>query len=75
MEFTSTELKITGDSFYMEIFWEKMFKIVEEKHWFMVYQNNLSAIVIDKKDLTQAQVIRFRELLRELPKVSVSLLE
>jgi hypothetical protein len=63
------EINITGESFYTEIAWDKVYKIEEEKNWFLVYQNNLSAILISKKDLSEEQLKQFKEILRAIPKV------
>src|SRR5881628_3816889 len=38
------ELKVKGDSFFTEIAWKKIFKVVEQEYWFLVYQNTWSAI-------------------------------
>ena len=47
----------------MEIEWEKLFKIVEKPNWFLMYQNNLSAIIIPKKDMNSADIVDFRKLI------------
>lgn len=53
MVITQAEMKIEGESFYLEVKWKKMFKIVEKRNWFLCYQNNLSAIIIPKKELSE----------------------
>jgi len=73
MELTEEEIKITGESFYMEILWQKMFKIVEEPHWFLIYQNNLSAILIPKKELSSSEITDFKKILKQVPNVPVQL--
>jgi hypothetical protein len=72
-ELTKTELKVQGESFYLEIKWEKLFRIDEERNWFLLYQNNLSAIIIPKKDLNSAQVKEFKTIISAVPAVPVSL--
>ena len=59
----------------MEIEWEKLFKIVEKPNWFLMYQNNLSAIIIPKKDMDENDIVNFRRLLSGLKVVPVELLE
>ncbi len=59
----------------MEIEWEKLFKIVEKPNWFLMYQNNLSAIIIPKKDMNSADIVDFRKLLSGLKVVPVELLK
>lgn len=63
MDLTEDEIKIRGESFYMEILWSKIYKIVEKKNWFLIYQNNLSAILIPKKELSPAQIKQIQEIL------------
>jgi hypothetical protein len=73
MELTQKEIKITGESFYMEILWDRMFKIVEEPNWFLIYQNNLSAIIIPKKDMQNGEINSFRKMLQGVKNVPVDL--
>ncbi len=73
IEITHEEIKITGESFYMEVQMEKFYKIVERENWFLLYQNTLSAIIIAKKDMSKKNIIKFREILRSLSNVPVKL--
>ena len=75
MEMNDKEIKITGDSFYMEVLWEKLYNIIEEKNWFLFYQNNLSAIMIPKKDLNSNDIIALKNILRNVKILPVKLLE
>ena len=63
IELTQDKIKIRGESFYMEILWSKIYKVVEKKNWFLIYQNNLSAILIPKKELSPAQIKQIQEIL------------
>jgi hypothetical protein len=63
MELAGEEIKIRGESFYMEILWSKIYKIAEKKKWFLIYQNNLSAILIPKKELSPEQIQQIQEIL------------
>jgi hypothetical protein len=63
MNLTDDMIKIRGESFYMEILWPKIYKIVEKKKWFLIYQNNLSAIIIPKKELSPEQVRQIQQIL------------
>jgi hypothetical protein len=47
----------------MEILWTKIYKLAEKKNWFLIYQNNLSAILIPKKDLSTHQIKQIQEIL------------
>ncbi|MBW7676381.1 YcxB family protein [Chryseobacterium chendengshani] len=63
MDLTHDKIKIKGESFYMEILWSKIYKVVEKKNWFLIYQNNLSAILIPKKELSTEQIRQIQEIL------------
>ena len=73
IELTESEIKIKGESFYTEIAWNKIFKIDEQKNWFLIYQNNLSAIIIPKNDFHGNQEKDFKEILRTIQNVPVHL--
>lgn len=75
MELFAKEIKIHGNLFYMEVRWEKMFKIIEKRKWFIIYQNSLSAIIIAKKDMDEAEITEFRKILGGIEKVPVELLK
>jgi YcxB-like protein len=74
IEFTQKEIKINGDSFYTELTWAKMYKVVELRHWFLIYQNNLSAVTIPKKSFHSiAEIQEFKKMLRSIPNVPLHL--
>jgi hypothetical protein len=66
IEFTRDEVKVKGDSFYMELKWIKIFKVLELKNWYLIYQNNLSAIIIPKKSFQNDQEEKLREMVRSI---------
>ena len=73
IDLTETYIKIKGESFYTEIAWTKIFKIDEQKNWFLIYQNNLSAIIIPKNDFHDNQEKEFKNILRTIPNVPIHL--
>ena len=73
-EISAKDFKINGESYYMEVKWEKLFKIVEKRKWFLLYQNNLSAILIPKKDMSAKDITNFRKILKDIKEVPVELL-
>jgi hypothetical protein len=74
IEFTSKEIKIKGDSFYTELTWAKMYKVVELNRWFLIYQNNLSAVIVPKKSFHSVEEIEeFKRLLRSLHSIPLHL--
>lgn len=74
-EITPKEMKVRGESFYMEIKWEKLFKVVEKPNWFLLYQNSFSAVIIPKNDLTETQIKGFIEILNSIQNVPVELIK
>lgn len=69
IEFTQDEIRITGESFYTMLMWPKMFKVVELKRWFLIYENNLAAVIIQKRAFTPTQAQAFRTLAKDIPGV------
>ncbi|MGV8812557.1 MAG: YcxB family protein [Gelidibacter sp.] len=69
------DFKINGESYYMEVKWEKLFKIVEKRNWFLLYQNSLSAILIPKKDMSATDIKSFRQIVKGINDVPVELLD
>jgi hypothetical protein len=67
IQFTPTIIKVWGDSFYTELKWEKIFKVEELNNWFLIYQNNLSAVIIPKKVFSETQCDEFIALLDVIP--------
>lgn len=74
IETTPKDIRINGESYYMVVEWEKLFKIVEKSNWFLLYQNNLSAIIISKKDMNESDIINFRSLLKNINGVPLELM-
>src|SRR5688572_8952059 len=66
---TQTEINVRGESFYLEITWNKVFKIMEVKNWFLIYQNNLTAILISKDDLTKKEMEELKMIFKAMPNV------
>jgi hypothetical protein len=73
IEITEKEIKIQGESFYTEITWKKIFKIDEQKNWFLIYQNTLSAIIIPKKDFHGGELQEFKNIISAIPQAPVHL--
>lgn len=74
-EITPKDFKINGESYYMEVKWEKLFKIVEKRNWFLLYQNSLSAILIPKKEMSPKDISSFMQILKGIKDVPVELLK
>lgn len=75
IELSKEDIKINGESYYMEIKWDKLFRIVEKQNWFLLYQNNLSAIIIPKKDMSENDINNFIKFINDTVDVPLKLLE
>ncbi len=64
IEFTKKEIILKGESFYTELTWGKIYKVVELKGWFMIYQNSLSAILISRGSFKTKQIDEFKQILQ-----------
>ncbi len=73
IEPTLTEIRLKGESFYTRIAWEKLYKIVETKNWYLIYQNSLSAIIIPKRFFHDTEEADFREILMRIPAIPIHL--
>ena len=75
IELLPEEIRIQGESFFMVVTWQKMFKIVEKPKWFLIYHNSLSGIIIPKVDLRDNEINYFKDILRKVKNVPVELLD
>ena len=73
IECTPECIKVRGESFCTEFTWAKMYKVVELKNWFVVYQNNLSANLIPKKSFLPHQADEFKQMLTSIPELRCKL--
>ncbi len=73
MEVSKEDFKIKGESFYLELIWDKVFKIVEHSQCFLIYQNNLSAVIILKKDLNPDEMIEIRNIFSQFSGIPVDI--
>lgn len=73
-EITKRRITIDGESFYMELNWDKIFRVVETKNWFLIYQNKLSAVIIPKKRFHKTDILELRQILKSIENVPVKLL-
>lgn len=73
IDLTEEKIKLHGECIYMEIEWKSIFKVVEIKSSFLVYQNSLSAIIIPKKDFPGLEHEELRNILLKIPGLAVHL--
>jgi hypothetical protein len=73
--FSREKVITSGRLFYAEYLWCTAYKLVELKNWFLIYENNFAAILIDKKDLSPEDQQQFRELVKTIPHLHLKLRE
>jgi hypothetical protein len=73
IETAEDKLSVKGQSFYTELLWNKLFKIVEERDHILIYENTLTAVIIDKTDLGEKELEEFKNILSSIPQVPVHL--
>lgn len=64
-EINNEKIKITGESFDSEMDWNGIYKIIEYKNWFLLFQNSNNANFLPKKFLNENQILEFRSLVQK----------
>ncbi len=57
-------ITVKGESFETKMTWDKMIKVIENKDVFLVYQSKLMAHIVSKKEMTAAQRVGFRNIVK-----------
>jgi len=57
-------ITVKGDSFETKMTWDKMVKVIENKDVFHIYQSKLMAHIVSKKEMTAAQRVGFRNIVK-----------
>jgi len=71
--FTNDLICIYGASFKTEMTWANIYKIKELNNWILIYVTKNSATSILKDSFNELQLIKFREIVRELKTVKVQM--
>ena len=66
LSFTSTGFISEGLTYKIEYPWQNILKIKETKRWFLIYISKISAIPIEKENLTEKEYSDLKELLDSL---------
>jgi hypothetical protein len=72
-QFDLEKMSVSGDSFHSEMSWEKTHRILEIKHWILIYQDQQVANIIPKDAFDGEQRSRFKQMLREIPNLNIKL--
>ena len=62
-EITEDKICQTGETFHSEMEWTKIYKVVEMKHWILIYHNRQIANLIPKESFGE-NLMEFRNIIR-----------
>lgn len=63
-EFEDDKIQVTGETFNSVLTWSSIYKVLELKHWMLIYQSKLIANIIPKQSFQGTQLADFRELVK-----------
>jgi len=63
-EFEDDKIRVTGEAFNSELTWSSIYKVLELKHWILIYQSKVIANIIPKQSFQGTQLTDFRELVK-----------
>lgn len=61
---TSEKITNEGETFSSEMDWSKIYKVLELRNWILLYQSSQTANIISKKDFTENDLKKFREIVK-----------
>lgn len=61
-QFDNEEIRITGESFNSRLTWDKIYRVTENKDWVLIWQNQLIANVIPKRDFKDNDFESFKQI-------------
>ncbi|KAA0128107.1 YcxB family protein [Chryseobacterium sp. SN22] len=62
--FTDEKIRIEGETFDEDFTWNSVYKIKENKDWFLIYQSAQVMNMVPKKFLTKGQVSELRNMIK-----------
>ena len=65
-QFDLQKFSIQGDSFNSEMYWAQTHKILELKHWILIYQDQAVANLVPMESFSPDQRISFKKLIQEV---------
>lgn len=71
-QFSDNTITVKGDTFKNEFEWNKLLKVVEWKHWLLLYQDKYVAYPIPKEAIGE-QITNLRTLIKNKPDVKSQL--
>lgn len=73
-KFSGSTIEAIGDGFSSEFSWDSLYKVVENKQYFLLYHSIRLANIIPKRDMSADQMLQFRQLLWNTPRLKSELL-
>jgi hypothetical protein len=70
-EFSEENIKIVGESFTSALTWEKVYKVVETKEWFLIYESSQTLHLVGKRFFSTKDLGNFQELLKQIPNLKL----
>ncbi|NML56188.1 YcxB family protein [Chryseobacterium cheonjiense] len=63
--FTDEKIQMKGETFDEDFTWNSIYKVKENKDWFLIYQTAQTMNMVPKKFFTKDQILEFRDLIRK----------
>lgn len=63
--FDNNEIRITGESFNSRLTWNKIYSVTENKDYVLIWQNQLIANAIPKRDFRENEFASFKQIVNE----------
>ncbi|MCJ8153174.1 YcxB family protein [Chryseobacterium sp. SSA4.19] len=62
--FTDQKIRTEGETFDADFTWMRLYKVKENKDWFLIYQSVQVMNMVPKKNLTQDQILELRNIIK-----------
>ena len=72
-EISNEYIKFIGESFVSALYWSKVYKIIEVKYFFLIYENSQIANFVSKSTLSQPELIELRNIFKTISVSNIKL--
>ncbi|MCX8525448.1 YcxB family protein [Chryseobacterium formosus] len=62
--FTKENIQTKGETFDGDFTWKTVYKVKENKDWFLIYQSKLTMNMVPKKYFTKEQILELRSIIK-----------
>lgn len=73
--FTQKNIDLKGEAFHSQFKWIHISKVVEQKEYFLLYQQNSTILIVSKKKLNKVEINQFRTLLKGISTLITKLMQ